>query len=96
MKFREDIENEGSFWIDREEDCRVDHFDPCDVCTRALNVEHQLGDESWVEFELCPDCEMEEDIDHVFAKINDERLYSMDYYPELPPDLKPGDDVFLY
>lgn len=81
MKIRRNLEEEGTFWADREVDDKADHFRPCGSCEDKIG-DLDLEDKVWNEFDPCQRCESLLEIRSAVAEIHGVRPLILDREPE--------------
>ena len=55
-------------WFDRIDNGKADPLtEPCEMCEAIMNVKEEEGD-NWIEFDLCPDCEKQLDVNAVILE----------------------------
>jgi hypothetical protein len=55
MQFCFDDGSPNRIWVDRADDGRLDHFQPCEVCFSMAQV-RALEGQAWHDLSLCPPC----------------------------------------
>lgn len=104
MKIRRNLEEEGTFWADREVDDEADHFRPCGPCEDRIE-DLDLEEKVWNGFDPCNRCESLLEIRSAVAEIHGTRPVVLDREPEIVldeeafpqlPDLDIGDPYYSW
>ena len=66
MQFCFDDESTNRIWVDRADDGRLDHFQPCEVCFSMAQV-RALENQGWHDLSLCPPCRTDLAIEAAFT-----------------------------
>lgn len=79
MRFCRDEDNDGWFWVDRDLQGHVDHFEPCDYC-RQLIEQTPMQEHEWRQAGLCDTCLQDLDLTSRIDNMLAERPWDLDTY----------------
>ena len=79
MEFCLDPENEGMFWVDRNQQGHVDHFEPCGYCSQLIEMTPMQPNE-WRAAGLCDPCLERLDLTARLDNAHSDRPWDLDTY----------------
>lgn len=90
MRFCHDEERDGSIWVDRGIDDKVDLFAPCNSCFQELEPA-SLEVVAWREANLCDECETRLEVGQAINEVRESAAVNAD----VPVGLFHTKDIFL-